>query len=588
MPPAISKTPSFLFLKRGIYHLRLAVPPDLQNLVGRAELRYSLRTGFAKDARRLAMLLAAGLKDIFAELRARKDAMTKLTEQDVPALIREYIRHCLERDERARIERHLRENSMTDVEKMDEWFNSLDKPKPPSALGIAAQYAEDLRLGRYGRIAPSVAAFLEKQAIEFSPESLPFTAMCREALKTQEHIQTAIHYREQGNYGFERSAFPDLYEPGPVMASGPASPGTQVPKELLSETIRKYVEDKEYKKAWTVGSVKEAGSKFDLFLRIVGDMCTADFNHAHAERYYETLKALPPRALEKVRQHGGIDQVVKMAANGKWKPMSLQTVDNHLTQIKGVLGSAVDRGLLNKTYLEGYSIPSTRRDDEHREPFTVSDLRVIFNHSIFTAWIKGASAYRFWLPVIALYTGMRMNEICQLHLSDIRRYDNIWYFDINDNSEDKSLKTKASKRKVPLHPFLTDHLKLPKYAERLRKRKQDRLFPEIKRSKNYRYSKHPSKWFSQIKSGLQLPDEKAKNFHSFRHTFVNELDKALIPDQVRDDLCGHTQRGEGRGRYAKRYHEDRVPILYREGVLKLNFPGLDLSHLKDHPLVKCL
>ncbi|EGJ49380.1 DUF6538 domain-containing protein [Desulfocurvibacter africanus] len=70
MTIAISKPPSHLFLKRDIYNFRLKVPPDLLRLDGRSELRYQLRTGFASEARRLAMQLAAGIKSIFADLRS--------------------------------------------------------------------------------------------------------------------------------------------------------------------------------------------------------------------------------------------------------------------------------------------------------------------------------------------------------------------------------------------------------------------------------------------------------------------------------------------------------------------------------------
>ena len=48
----------------------------------------------------------------------------------------------------------------------------------------------------------------------------------------------------------------------------------------------------------------------------------------------------------------------------------------------------------------------------------------------------------FWLPIIALYTGMRMEEICQLYVSDVKKVDGVWGFNISEDEDkqDKSVK----------------------------------------------------------------------------------------------------------------------------------------------------
>lgn len=37
----------------------------------------------------------------------------------------------------------------------------------------------------------------------------------------------------------------------------------------------------------------------------------------------------------------------------------------------------------------------------------------------------------FWLPLIAVFSGLRQEEIGQLHVADIQREDGMWFFDIN-------------------------------------------------------------------------------------------------------------------------------------------------------------
>ena len=47
-----------------------------------------------------------------------------------------------------------------------------------------------------------------------------------------------------------------------------------------------------------------------------------------------------------------------------------------------------------------------------------------------------------------------MNEVCQLNVSDIQKTDGIWALNLNADSDDKSIKTQAGNRIIPLHPKL--------------------------------------------------------------------------------------------------------------------------------------
>ena len=75
---------------------------------------------------------------------------------------------------------------------------------------------------------------------------------------------------------------------------------------------------------------------------------------------------------------------------------------------------------------------------------------------------------------MALFTGARIDEICQLHLDDIRKEGGVWVFDINQK-EEKKLKNPGSARLVPIHPFLLNDLKILDYVETLRRRGEKRF-----------------------------------------------------------------------------------------------------------------
>ena len=70
-------------------------------------------------------------------------------------------------------------------------------------------------------------------------------------------------------------------------------------------------------------------------------------------------------------------------------------------------------------------------------------------------------------------------------------------------------------------------------------------------------------------------------FHSFRHNLQDNLKQQLIQESLVDEMVGHVVEGLSFGRYGKQY---RIPVLYKEAVLKLNY-GIDLSHLRNSKYV---
>ena len=103
-----------------------------------------------------------------------------------------------------------------------------------------------------------------------------------------------------------------------------------------------------------------------------------------------------------------------------------------------------------------------KRDDvapgDKRAPFTPEQIIQIFE-SEFHMQCAGSGAvpyqfdtkggWRFWLPLICLFTGMRPNEVCQLRTQDVRSTTNgTWYFDVTtttDEGDDKTVSRKTLK-----------------------------------------------------------------------------------------------------------------------------------------------
>lgn len=138
--------------------------------------------------------------------------------------------------------------------------------------------------------------------------------------------------------------------------------------------------------------------------------------------------------------------------------------------------------------------------------------------------------------MIAMTTGARINEICQLGINDIKKEKNIWYYDLNDEEETKSLKTIKSKRKVPIHSIVLEQgfLEFVKY---MKSQKSERLFTDLTYREDSNYSQKPKNFYSEYIRDIGITDPK-KTFHSFRHLFKQMMEKSKIRTEVQNAICG--------------------------------------------------
>jgi integrase len=129
---------------------------------------------------------------------------------------------------------------------------------------------------------------------------------------------------------------------------------------------------------------------------------------------------------------------------------------------------------------------------------------------------------------------MRLNEILQLDLADIRQVDGEVCFLVSNRSasgaNDKRVKTTNSERYFPIHPRLME-IGFMEFVEGRRAGGGAKVFPELPVSTMGYYSDAFSKWFRRFieKSGAAQPKT---CFHSFRHNFRDGLrePRGIDPD----------------------------------------------------------
>ena len=126
-------------------------------------------------------------------------------------------------------------------------------------------------------------------------------------------------------------------------------------------------------------------------------------------------------------------------------------------------------------------------------------------------------SHKYWVPLIGLFTGMRLQEILQLYLEDVYQHDGLWVFDLNENHPDKKLKTPQSKRLGPIHSDLIELGLIDLWEKKKTNLKDKRLFEDANVASDGTYSSTFSKWFSRYLTNIGIKTAKT-SFHSLRQT----------------------------------------------------------------------
>jgi integrase len=186
---------------------------------------------------------------------------------------------------------------------------------------------------------------------------------------------------------------------------------------------------------------------------------------------------------------------------------------------------------------------------------------------------KNERTYRFWVPVVALWIGARLNEVCRLEMRDVRSANGVdWMMVLDSKARGKN---KGRKYPVPIHPELRrigfmDHIKA------MRERGERMLFPDAPiGSENGNAYQPVSKWFCRFLNKIGI-DRDGVGMHSFRHSFVGATRDSDISANMSEALTGHKS---GSTDVHKRYGGGPGVEALAEVMPKLTYRGLDLSHI---------
>lgn len=306
---------------------------------------------------------------------------------------------------------------------------------------------------------------------------------------------------------------------------------------LFSTVIRTYLDERQHAEAWTAKSYRENEAIYQLALRIIGDIECQQLDYGTARKFKADLQALPPNINKNPKfREKSLDEIKALAGR---KTLSITTINKCLNRMSSLGDWMMRHGYIQQNVFSGLTIKAKQRNGQRSERavFSRLELNKIFTHPIFLGHKRPLHTYYYWLPLIALHSGLRITEAAQLYLSDIRTHDGILVFDINDDT-DKQVKTDSAIRLGPVHDYLLA-LGLENYIKELSKKGEKRLFPSLKPGRDG-YGHNPLKWHARFLHDQIGIRDRTKVFYSYRHTFINRLQKQEISEEHVATLVGHS------------------------------------------------
>lgn len=264
-----------------------------------------------------------------------------------------------------------------------------------------------------------------------------------------------------------------------------------------------------------------------------------------------------------------------------------KTLGGKLIEVKKFLNHCIRRKVLDKNILnvemddlEGrfnFSndyFKGKGKESKERAIYTKAELEKMFDLFIQLEFCKKRDIANFWIPMIALFSGMRLEEICKLKVENIIKEEGIYCFDITPPA-----KTAWSVRRVPIHSYLLKELNFLDYVEFRKNQNKEMLFnltPTIVKEKiNYssEWGEAFGKSFRPLFVSSERIEEELVSFHSFRHTFSTRVKSggADIVDVSR--IVGHLVKSTNETpRYYKPPVTDLVKYVEKMKIEDLKLP----------------
>lgn len=366
---------------------------------------------------------------------------------------------------------------------------------------------------------------------------------------------------------------------------------TQTTLALVKDKIKEFTTSHFEKRERTNSPLSPASkmeyiSYLDEFLSIIGSETKMDeLSKEVLRKYQNTLWEIPANySRKKEYKNLSIEQLLEKNIPKDHK-RSVNTVNKITIRIVAFLDWAEHEGYITEPisyYLE--TLKEKGNSNEKRDSFTDKELALLFHNDLYE---QGKFEYPsdYWLPLLALYTGARGNELAQLYKDNVIIDDEtkIPYLHIKEEeTRNQNIKTKSAIRFVPLHDKLIS-LGFLEYIESISE--DSMIFPELKPTSETQkpFKKFGNKFNRKSKYGFKYKCGVTRDkvsFHSFRHNVIDFLEKTSTREKVICELVGHKYKGEG---LVENYIKREKLSELKKAINKLEYKSIDWRKIKERP-----
>ncbi len=229
------------------------------------------------------------------------------------------------------------------------------------------------------------------------------------------------------------------------------------------------------------------------------------------------VKLITITDIEKYKQHRATQNAQKPG-----KKISPHSINMEIRHVKAAFNKAVLTGLIPRNNLENIK-PIKIPKNKTRKVFTPEQLEMIFSQ------VQNIAVYRF--SYIALYTGMRLNEIANIQLKDIKddfiEIKNKPDFKIKDDDE----------RKVPIPETLRSYLnKLLGISGNIISFNDPERYLICHPDGSKYQGASVSQKFSKLLKKLKIEG----HFHHLRNTYATNLLRSGADIKTVQEILGHS------------------------------------------------
>ena len=292
-------------------------------------------------------------------------------------------------------------------------------------------------------------------------------------------------------------------------------------KQTLEKTFDEFIANTSITMKWTKDTTQLAETVkkvMTLFFGVSKDISL--IKRTELLNFRNMLFNLQPKFLQKNHlKNQSLDFIIE---DSKDKPkLSEETINKYMIRVNQFFTYCTENDYIQKSPSANLKVKKDKISvEKKRESYSIEEI-----YCLQTELEQHTDEVKM-IVNLAMYQGMRLNEICQLRKKDIKQIDSIWCIDINIE-DDKKVKTRNSIRTIPVHPNIL---------------KQFLNYMEDKQNNLFTYtSKKFSEFYRKNINNIITNNDK-KTLYSLRHNFIDSLIQNNVRTEIVASLAGHAQQ----------------------------------------------